>query len=76
MRCEKSDQHKYRGTKCLKVTIEVLFLKRNVDKTLEKRKHGRPTNFRFGSRLCKGNVLTPLTSVVLNGNFLISFVSV
>ena len=26
------------------------------------------TKFRFGSRLCKGNVLAPLTSVVLNEN--------
>ncbi|GAU51019.1 hypothetical protein TSUD_411640, partial [Trifolium subterraneum] len=27
----------------------------------------------FGSRLCEGKVLAPLTSVVLNGNLLFSF---
>lgn len=31
------------------------------------------TKFRFGSRLCEGKVLSPLTSVVINGNHLVSF---
>lgn len=33
------------------------------------------TKFGFGSRLCKGNVLTTFTFVVLNWNHLIRFVN-
>lgn len=34
------------------------------------------TKFRFESRLCEGKVLAPLTSVVLNGNYLVSFTNI
>jgi hypothetical protein len=47
--------------------------KENIDKTLERWKQMViATISEFGSRLYKGKVLAPLTSVVLNGNLLVS----
>jgi hypothetical protein len=43
--------------------------KENIDKTLKATERWSSQPFSgFGSQLCKGKVLTPLTSVVLNGN--------
>jgi hypothetical protein len=47
--------------------------KENIDKTLKATERWSSQPFSgFGSQLCKGKVLTPLTSVVLNGNLLVS----
>jgi hypothetical protein len=47
--------------------------KENIDKTLKDGKEWSSQPFPgFGSRLCKGKILAPLTSVVLNGNLLVS----
>jgi uncharacterized protein YhfF len=55
-----------------RVTAEVLFLKGNVNKTLEEWKDGRRNHFRVRKSIIQGEyVLTPLTSVVLNGNHMI-----
>jgi hypothetical protein len=42
--------------------------KENIDKTSKKLRHCHYNQIRIGSRLCEGKVLTPLTSVVPNGN--------
>ena len=46
--------------------------RKNINKTHKKTKrNGRRNQIGFGSRLCKGKVLAPLTFVVLNGNLLV-----
>lgn len=47
----------------------------NINKTLKKKKMVLANKFGFGSRLCEGNVLAPLTLGVFNGNHLVSFVN-
>jgi hypothetical protein len=42
--------------------------KENIDKTSKKLRHGHYNQIGFGSRLCEGNVLAPLISVVPNEN--------
>jgi hypothetical protein len=56
-----------------RVATEVFYLKGNIDKTLKGKKvMVIATISGFGGWLCKGKVLAHLTSVVLNGNLLIS----
>lgn len=59
-----------------RVVIEVLFLKGNADETLKEWNMVIANEFGFESQLCEGKVLTLHTSVVLNGNLLVSFVIV